>query len=332
MKKILSILLVLTMIFCLAACGGEKDPVNTGKPETPTTENTQPTEEAVDVAAKQAYYDKYFTSEEYKPAGNSFKATSDVMSMSQVMDANGYGMLEIAVSDYFVRIYRVEDNVYLHTHGPSEENPEQMEDVWLKYTEAEGENILQDSDMSTGEVELEDIKKVTYVETKDALDYVTVEMANGAYAEGMKTTEYDVKFTYEDVEYTVTLTENQSEGMTMNMWSGDVPDELSLSDYALDAEKKNLVHDEDETKNIACEVVNTRDVTPAATLTLGFYVDVETHKVVKVASTENGIETVLEYFNVEKYEPDAAFPENATECTADEVGMVILAMLMMTMQ
>ncbi len=331
MKKILALLLVLTMVFSLAACG-DKDPVDPGK--TPSTENSQPTEEKVDVAAKQAFYDTYFTSDKFQPAGTSFKGYTDAFTMNQVQDANGYGLLEIAVQDVFVRIYRTENGVYLHSHGPSEENPEVAEDIWMKYTEAEGENVLNDMELGANDaLEIGDIKKVTYVETKDGVDYVKVEVANEDYKEGITYTEYSLKFTYEEKEYTATLYEAVGADSYMAYWDGEeLPEELSLTDYKLDVEKKALVAEEEGVADIAVEILETKDVTPAATNVFDMYVDAETSKLVKMGAEEEGVYTTLEFMSVEKYEPDVTFPAEATECTAEEMGMLIFAVLMMTMQ
>ena len=331
MKKILALLLVLTMVFSLAACG-TKDPVDSGK--TPSTENSQPTEETVDTAAKQAFYDTYFTSDKFQPAGNSFKGYTDAFTMSQMQDANGYGLLEIAVQDVFVRIYRTENGVYLHSHGPSEENPDAAEDIWMKYTEAEGENVLNDMELGANDaIEIGEVKKITYVETKDGLDYVKVEVANEDYVEGMKYTEYTLKFTYEEQEYTVTLQEMTGEGTYMAVWDDEeLPEELDLTDYKLDVEKKVLVADEEGVAEIAVEILDTKDMTPAATNVFDMYIDAETSKLVKMGAEEEGVYTTLEFMNVEKYEPDVTFPEEAVECTSEEMGLLIFAVLMMTMQ
>lgn len=333
MKKFIAILLALTMVFALAACG-EKTPEKKPNTDTPGTTVTDPTQETVDVAAKQAFYDTYFTSDAFKPAGNSMKAYSDSLSMSQVMDAEGYGMLEIAVLDNFVRIYRTQNGVYLHTKM-LEEGAEAPEEAWLKYTEAEGENTLTDNDMMGDSTpELGEIKKVTYVETKDGLDYVTVEVANEEYVEGTKYTEYTLKLSYEEKEYTVTLYEVTAEGSYMATWNSEeeLPEGLELSDYKLDVENSNLVHEEDATKSLTCTIVDTKDVTPAATMTFDMYIDAKTHGLVKMGGEEAGVYTTLEYFNTEKYEADVAFPSEVAECTAEELGMIIFAMLLMSVQ
>lgn len=328
MKKILSILLVLTMVFSLAACSGNTEKPGTTTP--PTTESTTPSEPAIDAAAKQAFYDKYFTSEDYKPAGTSFKGYNDAFSMSQQMDANGNGVLEVATGGYTVRIYRTEAGVYVYSKAPSEENPEVFEEVWMKYTEAEGENVLEDSDIGSEDTYADlDIQKATYVETKDGVDYVKVEAANDAYEEGATVTEYVLKFTYAEKEYTMTWTVSKSENGDMTMWDSeeDLPEELNLFDYDFDIEKKMLVHESDETQNVTCEVVSTKDVTPAATIVFDMYINAETHELMKMGAEAGGVYTTMEYFHVEKYEAGVEFPEEADECTAGELGMIIISLL-----
>lgn len=332
MKKFIAILLALTMVFALAACG-EKTPEK--KPnETPGTTVTDPTQETIDVAAKKAFYDTYFTSDAFQPAGTSYKASSEGVSMSQVIDANGYGILEIMVGDYFVRVYRTEAGVYLHSHGPSEENPEAAEDAWLKYTEKEGENILQSEEMGgNSQLELPEKYTVTYVDTKEGVDIVQLETANEDYVEGATYNEYDIKFTYEDKEYTVTYFQMINDGAVMSMWSNteDLPESLSLSDYDFDAEAKVLVNEDDENDKITCEILETRDATPEKTSVMELHIDAESHKVLKVTGKDNGVDTTLEFMDVEKYETDVTFPEEVAECTEEELGLIILAMLMMTM-
>lgn len=331
MKKILALLLALTMVFALAACGNTetKDPTES-KP--PVTESTDPTEETIDTAAKQAFYDTYFTSDKYKTAGNSFKATSDVMNMAQVMDKDGNGMTDITIGDSFLRIYKTEAGVYVNVALKDDETGE-MQNVWMKYEEAEGENVLEENGMTDSTMPtLEDIVKVTYVETKDGVDTVKVEVPNEYYTEGVSVTEYTLKFTYEEQEYTVIMQESKDAESYFVMWDDEnLPESLDMFDYKLDVENKKLVNQKDETASFNCEIVETKDITPPKTTVFDMYIDVETESVVKMGAEEDGVYTTLEFFNTEKFEPEVEFPAEAEACTAEALAMMMLAILFQSM-
>lgn len=331
MKKILAILLVLTMVFSLAACGNKSN--DTGKNETPSTENTetQKPEETVDTAAKQAFYDTYFTTEAYQLAGNSCTMKSENVTMNQVIDAQGYGVLDITVGGNYVRIYRVEGGVYLLSHGPSDDNPEEIVDTWLTYKEKETENVLESNEMLGGKMDVSEAISVKFVNTKDGVDHVTVEMPNEQYVEGVKTMKYQLKFLDNNKEY-IAKVQVTTGGVDYTMYDNldEMPESWGADSYHFDVTQMALV-DDDNKAVIPVEIVSEKDISEQPTIVADFYIDTESQKVVKVGATEKGVYTTMEFSNVEKYEPDVEFPADAQECTSEELGLIIFAMLIMTM-
>ena len=339
MKKLLAILLACAVLLSLAACDigkvneNTKDEVQTTTP-TNNKPNTKPDDKpnANPNTNKQEYYENYFSSEEFKMAGNSFKLDTDTLAMSFVVDANGVEMMELSVEDACLRIYKISaDEQYVYVSIPNQDG---FEDCWAKYEDESSPDAIEDSEMSTdiADINTENIVKVEYVETKDGFDILNVYAKNPEYDEDNCVTEYEIEFMYENQKCTMTVMQSISEGMVALSHMNKVcPDSFSPTDYDFDFETNVMTHEDDENQTIDFKVLSKTDKSETNENIMKVFVDASTHEVTIIETEYDGAKASIEFMDIASCTKDIDFTEATTVCDSATLGMLLLAVMFSAM-
>lgn len=342
MKKILCLLLAMMMVFSLVACGEKDNTDPTTKPsgDTTTTTPDDKTPDQTEQEEKAKYYETYFSSEAFKFAGTSIKATSMGMDIELINAKDNTGLFKFGIGEAIFEIYKdATGEQYVHIKMMDEETQE-MADAWYKFdptTAEEGEEDIFGSmseDLETDElyIDVESILGHNYVTTADGIDVVEVFVPNETYVEGAKNTYYDIKVTYEDKEYLLTYrvyTDGESEIATFINYT---PDEtIDFGDYDIDLENKVFTHEEDETKTIAFTIETTKEIMVSEQETITLEIDAESKKVISMTQVVDDIATTAEFMDVETATSMVTIPETVETIDAMSVAMMYFAFIMSAM-
>ena len=323
MKKFFALFMAVVMLISLAACGNKT--VTESTPE--TTEQTKPVD-------KQAQYEEFFTTENFKTAGESVKIGSEYADISVVQDNSGNVMLEISVLENYMRIYHLQDGKqYVNMKIAGEDG--NAEETWTEYKSENAEDAIDsaDLDMSAAEIELDTITKVEYVETKDGKDVVKVYQQNPEYDETVETVKYNITFKYNDAdcEMLVTVETDAEGGVGTSYEVVNAPEEFDSFGYSMDLENKVLVNDMDETEEIPFEIKSQEEVVPEKEVSYDVYIDEATKSVTSMQGMIDGEFATVEFFTVESCMDGVEIPETVDECNEEDLAMAILTILFSAM-
>lgn len=340
LKKILALGLALVMTLSLAACGGNKeetkDPTE-NNPIVTTPVETEPTQEDL-----QAYYEKYFESEDFGFAGESIVAKADYMEIAIMQAKDSTCLFRMNIGETVFEIYVDKDGKqYAHLKTPAQEGEEAL-DAWYLYNNENAEEDEKDmfasmsSDVNTEDFSInkDSITKVEYIETDDnGFDHIKVSSKNPKYDPAEVSTSYLIKFEYEGQECTMTVVHAEADGMTSNMFTDkeNVPDSFSTMDYDIDFENNKWVPEDEDGVEIPFEIVAAEEVSSLEFVDVEILVDAETHKIVSMTQTVDGIDTTIEFCNPDTCANEVNIPEEVEECDAETLAMLYMAVLFSAM-
>lgn len=323
MKKTIAILLVMGMLFSLAACGNPAGTASTTQAES-TAETQSITEK------KQSFYETYFREENYKTAGESVIIGNPQASVSIIQDENDASMVEIKVLENYIRIYQLKDGKkYVNTKMVGEDGT--AEEIWGTCEDVESQDLLasMEFDQSILELDFSKITGIVYEKSKDGADVVQVHQKDPAFVEGTVTKEYCIKFVYEgeDCEMLVTTQIDPEGGEATDFDTQKVAEGFEAYEYTLDYENKLLVHWEDESKNIPFELVSENTDTGAKELSFDFYIDEETKEVTSVETVQDGEAVTYTFLDVPSCMEGVEIPEDLETYDAETLAMMLLGIL-----
>ena len=171
MKKLLSLIIITTMIFSLVACGNNKTDTSIEEQGTQQTTNEVKTPEEL-----QKYYESYFSSDDVGFAGESLEAETEGMSIAILSTKDNEGLFTMKVKENIFEIYKAKDkSEYVHVKIVDTET----KDVWYKYNPKDITNELfeqmsKEIDISTFKIKTDTIKSIKYQKTEEGIDYVDV--------------------------------------------------------------------------------------------------------------------------------------------------------------
>lgn len=316
MKKILAILMTVVIVLSFAAC-------------TKPVENANPTTTQSVTEDKQSFYETFFTKENYKTAGNSATLSSAGAGISIIQDAENVAMFEIKVLENYFRLYQLSDGKqYVNTKLAGEDGT--VEDVWGQ-CESSTEDMLESMDLDTTilDMDFDSITKVEYLESKDGTDVVRVFQKDPEFVEGTVRKEYCIKFVYNDTDCELILTTDiDPEGGESTSYNTDkVAEGFEVIDYTVDYETKQLVHWEDESKNIPFELVSEETITNGKDISYDFSIDAEKKVVTSIAATTDGQQITYTFFNVDSCLEGVEIPSDAEACDEETLAMLMLGVL-----
>lgn len=307
MKKILSIILVISICLCLfAGCNQEESSSNTTNTTDTTNSTSVSTNTTTDTGAlkeeeKQEFYEEFFEKEKYTLQDSNFSISSSGIKITCLSDDKDRFYFEIATENdddkNEVALYMVDaDSVYYHTAGTDEG---QEFDVWKICTyeereDAEESEIEEQNNKWTENLgidsiiaHMENVVDVQYTECENGLDKVVIKyeyIDEDAIDIGMDVT---ISFTYneQDGEYTY----RESDVGKISFATKSI-DDFDLLDWTFDREKLTLTKGDEV---IQCVLVRD-NLAETSEPTIELEIDSVTHEIKKLKNSLNGQTTVWE--------------------------------------
>lgn len=361
MKKIIAMILVLTMVFGLVACG-KKDVEQNPTQEIEQTDSTgaatestsDPTEAVSDdstqIDGRQELWEKVFTEGTFKVSANSLEMIMpDGSNITILSDPDGKAYLSVSGTDEEGNsagsaLYKQDDSTaYFHSFGQAEG---QAVDEWYicEMTNEEDSSTIDGTISESGDTSemfkaLESIEKIVYVKSVGDLDYVDIYCA----AEELNTetweTTYDVTISFEydgqvgEMRYTEnTYVDDWGTSSSMH-WKTEI-DSMELFDWDFDKETMTLVHESDPNQVLKCTVVKDHlNDTTEKLPTMRIVIHSETYEVSETTLMQDGYEMTVKFINCDDVSEFVELPDNIeekkpAEDAVMEIGMMMFAVIL----